>query len=256
MKWFDIKQILKLHLPKFCNDCAIDWWFRKIRKSTVISGPFAGTRYISESYGSSLYPKLLGTYEKELSAFWDSSLLQSVDTIINIGCGEGYYLAGLGRLSQRDDGRHATLFGYDLSEKAIKLCNTLLEQNGLSAKSLVAGPFDGAGLGNENVLVVCDIEGAEESVMDPTLWPGLIDSILVIEVHDEPGETRLLDVLKARFAASHSVQHLRLTERVENDFPDLAWPWFTSSKKIEMLDEDRRYGKDWLVFNPHPSAKS
>ncbi|TVP75354.1 MAG: class I SAM-dependent methyltransferase [Puniceicoccaceae bacterium] len=256
MNWFGIKQFVKLHLPRFCNERAIDWWLRDVRKGAVISGPFAGTRYIAESYGSSLYPKLLGTYEKELADLWQPGFVQSFDTIINIGCAEGYYLAGLGRISRQDEGKNVALLGYDLSEKAIKLCRRLLEQNGLHAKSLVAGPFDGAGLDDGKVLVICDIEGAEESVMDPMLWPELAAAFLVIEIHDKPTSTNLITLIKSRFKSSHTIQEIHFAEREEADFPPIIWPWFSSKVKKQMVDEGRLYGKDWLILRPNAPTDS
>jgi hypothetical protein len=253
MNWFGLKQLIKLHIPRFCNERAIDWWLRDVREGVVISGPFAGTRYISESYGSSHYPKLLGTYEKELAQIWEPRFLQSFDTIINIGCAEGYYLAGLGRLSRRENGQHAALIGYDLSEKAVDLCRRLLKQNGLGAQSLVAGHFDGEGLRNGRALVICDIEGAEKSEMDLARWPELAAAFIVIEVHDEPGESRMVELLQTRFAASHSVDHIRFAGRVADDFPQVKWPWFTPAQKEKMVDECRLNGKDWLVLRPHKS---
>jgi hypothetical protein len=256
MDWFGLKQLIKLYIPRFCNDRAVEWWLREFRKGVVISGPFSGTSYISESFGSSFFPKVLGTYEKELADFWRPDRVQSFDSIINIGCAEGYYLAGLGRLSRRESGEHAELFGYDLSEKAIGLCRELLEKNGLEVAKLVAGPFDGAGLDANKVLVICDIEGAEEAVMDPDVWTELLYSTLVIEVHDQAGETRVLDLLKNRFSGSHSIDHISFSERNKDDFPQIKWPWFSSAAKKKMVDECRLNGKDWLVMHPNTSRAS
>ena len=58
----------------------------------VLNGPFEGMQYPNfESYGSASWPKLLGTYESELT----NAILAKKDTdyssIVDIGCAEGYY---------------------------------------------------------------------------------------------------------------------------------------------------------------------
>jgi hypothetical protein len=41
-------------------------WLSRITRTKVVTGPFQGMRYIYRSVGSSWFPKVLGTYEKEL----------------------------------------------------------------------------------------------------------------------------------------------------------------------------------------------
>ena len=61
----------------------------------VLSGPFHGMRYVDHSVGSSLFPKLIGTYEKELRYWLEAQFTESnLTTIVNIGAGEGYYAVG------------------------------------------------------------------------------------------------------------------------------------------------------------------
>lgn len=68
-----------------CDRCFAD--------SVVKSGPFAGLRYPSiTSYGSAIYPKLIGTYESELFCDINNLMKDTYDSIIDIGFAEGYYL--------------------------------------------------------------------------------------------------------------------------------------------------------------------
>ena len=55
----------------------------------VRAGPFAGLRYpVAQAAGSSLAPKLLGTYELEIHDFVESAIKKRPTRIVNIGAGE------------------------------------------------------------------------------------------------------------------------------------------------------------------------
>ncbi len=59
---------------------------------TVKNGPFSGIKYpVASSVGSTLFPKLLGSYEHELSDILDTICKKEYSSIIDIGCAEGTY---------------------------------------------------------------------------------------------------------------------------------------------------------------------
>jgi hypothetical protein len=66
--------------------------------TTVQSGPFAGMRFLPKTPDSCLMPKLLGCYEADLHRHVVAALDRGYDTVINIGCAEGYYAVGFARL--------------------------------------------------------------------------------------------------------------------------------------------------------------
>ena len=72
--------------------------------NAVQSGPFRGMAYALPGLGAEEIfhyggvPKLLGCYEAELHGIFDGVALNGYDTILNIGCAEGYYVAGLARI--------------------------------------------------------------------------------------------------------------------------------------------------------------
>src|SRR5437762_13396739 len=51
----------------------------------VVAGPFKGLKYVSTARGSSIGPKLLGTYELELRDIVESIVSRGYRTVINIG---------------------------------------------------------------------------------------------------------------------------------------------------------------------------
>jgi hypothetical protein len=70
----------------------------------VAGGPFQGLHYPHRrSVGSAPLPKLLGSYESELHAALEQLLTEEHETVVDIGCAEGYYAVGLGlRLSKAE----------------------------------------------------------------------------------------------------------------------------------------------------------
>src|SRR6516164_6432959 len=61
----------------------------------VLSGPFAGLRYLDEPIWGPIEPKWLGTYEQELLPVIQQIIQTPYSTIIDIGSAEGYYAVGL-----------------------------------------------------------------------------------------------------------------------------------------------------------------
>lgn len=151
----------------------------------VLSGPFAGMRYAHEaSVGSSLWPKLLGTYESELRPFLEQiSRRRDYRLIVDVGYAEGFYLIGLGRLFS-----NAELIGFDTEPEAMRLCQANAEVNDVQPQRLkLFGAFDPETFHNaigDRALVIVDCEGFENDVV-----AGLSDEMLeradwLIETHD------------------------------------------------------------------------
>jgi len=65
----------------------------------VLGGPFAGMAYVEDATEGALAPRLIGTYEDELHPYLAEALAADPEVILDIGCAEGYYAAGLARLA-------------------------------------------------------------------------------------------------------------------------------------------------------------
>lgn len=95
----------------------------------VLWGPFAGLRYVPESAGSALIPKLLGCYEQELRLVLEALIRGKPRHIVNIGCAEGYYAVGLAwRLPKAEVG------AYNSDSRAREFCARLARLNGVEAR--------------------------------------------------------------------------------------------------------------------------
>lgn len=169
----------------------------------IHNGPFEGMRYIDRSSGSALLPKILGSYEESIQD-WISHAVESkgYETILDIGCAEGYYAAGFGmRLP------NSKIIAYDLDEGARYNSDELIKLNGLHNIEIRSEcTHEELNLmSRANTLVFCDIEGYEASLLDPDKAPNLKHADLIVESHDfiVPGIT---DELIRRFYKTHTIK--------------------------------------------------
>jgi|GEM_PF-311384 len=153
---------------------------------SVLRGPFQGLKYPGlESFGSALAPKILGSYESELHEVVEKVIAKNYSTIIDIGCGEGYYAIGFALRMQK-----AEVWAYDIDPDARKLCEQMAALNGVADRVHIDKTFTMRSLPNlsgENGFLLCDCEGAEEYIFykDPKTWDLLTKNFdLLIEIHD------------------------------------------------------------------------
>ena len=151
---------------------------------TVLHGPFKGLKYPSlESVGSGLYPKLIGSYERELSGVFELICHQDYSEILDIGCAEGYYAIGC---SMRMPS--AKIFAYDTSERARALCEEMATLNNIESQITIRSSCTAEELADfhftKKGFIICDCEGYEYELFNEKNVPNLKCCDLVIEVHD------------------------------------------------------------------------
>lgn len=189
------------------------------RLGTVVeSGPFTGMRFLGRVAEGAYIPKLLGSYEAELHPAIEKAVTAGYDTVINIGCAEGYYAIGLARRMA------SAIHAFDIDEDAQRLCRELAALNGVQDRVAVGQAFrtaDFAGYAGRQVLVVCDIEGAEMALLDPAAAPALRGMDLLVEIHRVDGAWTS-DILFPRFEASHVIVEYRQQPRDAARYPALA----------------------------------
>ena len=173
--------------------------------AVVQSGPFAGMNYVQTSACGPLLPKLLGCYEAELHGVIAEIVRRRYQTIVNIGCGEGYYAVGLARLLPQ-----ARVHAYEINLAGQRLCRELAGLNNVADRVIVHGLCDTAQLqklAGQGVLVWCDCEGGEGQFLDPRNVPVVSRSDIVVELHQEFDAT-IADTLNHRFHTTHLIQHI------------------------------------------------
>lgn len=169
----------------------------------VPSGPFVGMAYDGSCCEGWYLPRILGCYEQELHADIEKLAQRPYDCVLNIGCAEGFYAVGLAlRLPS------AVVHARDVNPYAQEACRRLAAANGVAERVTIGGLFQGADFANfadKRTLLVCDIEGAEEALLDPVAYPALAAMDVLVELHDcyRPG---LSEKIQAHFAATHDLR--------------------------------------------------
>ncbi len=221
---------------------------RFFARGEVIAGPFAGIAYPEvASFGSALFPKLLGVYESELFPTLEALHGTHYEAIIDIGFAEGYYLAGLGR-------RHgdAALLGVDISPEAHRLCTGLLRHNGIAAQRVRlaydASPSTLQPLLERRALAVIDCEGFEAELLTRetvALWRR---ADLIIECHDFL-RSGISDTLKGLLQESHDITVIAALapEKKLAHAPRAAREAFAKDELIRLVSEGRPAGMQWIV---------
>lgn len=184
----------------------------------VQGGPFGGMAYVSEAVCSSLVPKLLGSYEAELHGLLTQILTRDYETIIDVGCAEGYYAVGLGlRLPG------ARVHAFDIDPWARELCTKLAQANDVADRVIVEGECNHERLNSlirGRTLIVCDCEGCELQLLNPELAPEIKKSDLIVELHDMI-DPNITPTILARFSASHDITLIDTEERDVDAYPIL-----------------------------------
>jgi hypothetical protein len=212
----------------------------------VQSGPFAGMELpIGKTWEDGYRaPKLLGCYEAGLHGHLLEAVKRTPETVINIGCAEGYYAVGLARLLP-----NATVFGFDINPKSAAVCRQAAELNGVSERLVLDGLCTTTMLGElaargGRPLIIIDCEGAELQLLDPARVPSLANCDIIVETHDFVDRS-ITPTLQNRFSTSHRVELVAESARDPNQFnPVHSWRELDRSL---VVDEARPEAMNWLV---------
>jgi SAM-dependent methyltransferase len=204
-------------------------------------GPFKGMIYDTAASEGGYIPRRLGCYEASLAPVIEQIIARAYPLILDIGCAEGYYAIGLARRMPQ-----TRILARDSDPRARALCADLAAANSVADRIEIGGEIDHEGLGligTGPALILCDIEGAEDSLLDPVAAPALAHADILVEAHDgmRPG---LSARLAERFAATHSIR------RIDRQLDDTALPdWakgLSDMDRLLMLWEWRSGPTPWL----------
>jgi hypothetical protein len=210
---------------------------RAATQSSVASGPFIGMVYTWRSLGSALAPKLLGTYEKELWSIVSGIITTDYESVIDLGAAEGYYAVGLARLMPQ-----ARVIAFEAQAAHHDVLLNMAESNGVSNRIELHGFATAELLGRclstcRRSLIVCDVEGFELELLDPSIVPSLQNTDILVEVHDfiQPD---ISAVLTARFEQSHQIVVVPTCVRTLADWPPHV-EYGNDQLKIRAMHEGR-----------------
>ncbi|HRG20569.1 MAG TPA: glycosyltransferase [Saprospiraceae bacterium] len=219
-----------------------------LREKIVNDGPFKGIKYSrTQAYGSSVLPKLTGSYEACLHVIWFEFLLNDYTNIIHLGAGEGYYVNGMQRLFRPEFGSIAV----ECDVRNVALLKENLLVNGFEDRVTIINEKATASHlkqwgGSGRKLWICDIEGDEKNLFTSASIQHLAESDLVIELH-EFMDRGLVDHISSVFSHSHSIQLVQ-----ENVMDPVSKRFLASSQEaanaLKCLDEGRPELMRWAVI--------
>jgi hypothetical protein len=223
----------------------------------VKRGPFQGMRYPEiDSIGRYLFPKLFGTYEREIQSVVETICAKNYTEIVNIGCGEGYYAVGLAR---RIPG--ARVYAYDIDKESIRLCMIMAELNGVSDRvstalvcnieTLRAIPFTKRGL------IVCDCEGYERTLFTHEGIDLFLKHDVLVEIHDFIDISTSSYIWKL-FEVTHDILSIESVDDIKKaktySYRELEG-YDLETRRI-LLGEYRASIMEWLYMQARPEGVS
>jgi hypothetical protein len=225
--------------------------YRSRQGNAIHAGPFKGMHYTSATEGATL-PRLIGCYEAELQPTLMAMSREGYQRVIDIGCAEGYYAVGLARLFP-----DCEIHAHDISEAAQRACRELAAVNHVQDQVQVAGMFHASGLAQHvplKTLVFCDIEGAEDELLNPQAYPAFKAVDLIVEVHEcfKPG---LMQSIAERFSGSHEIEWIWQSTSIRRDLPD--WVAYLSHLDQILCTWEWRAGPTpWAIMRQRSDERS
>lgn len=181
---------------------------------TVRMGPFKSMKYPKfEAVCSTILPKLIGTYEMELANIIEDVKNKSYETIIDIGCAEGYYAVGFAMTTS-----NAQIIAYDIDPEARELCLEMAKLNLVEDKIIIKDGIDEnlliAEVQGKRALVLSDCEGFETELFTKKSIPALKNCDLLIETHDFY-DINISKNLTELLAETHIVRSILSTDDIQ-----------------------------------------
>jgi hypothetical protein len=185
---------------------------------------------------------------------WIESLIASgLQRIVHIGGNEGYHAVGMAlRMPE------VTSVVFDTLIPARKACKALAKQNSVHDRIQLRGFCGTEGMLDlilDGTLVFADCGGAELTILDPLLYPGLRKATILVETHDAFDE-RVTPRLRSRFSATHRIEFRTAVQRDPSSYSFLEA--FPASMAKLAVDERRVLTKEgkpqaWALLRPYSS---
>lgn len=218
---------------------------------TVLNGPFRGMKYPNQIAKCSTFPpKIIGSYESELTYLIEEYCLKVPPRVIDIGCAEGYYAVGMA-LRCKD----TEVWAFDTDPIAQEACFQMAKHNGVADQLHISGfcrPSDLVELCRDSpALIICDCEGYESTLFTTENVHELSHCELLIEAHDfiDPG---ISPALISAFTPTHHVSSIFSVDDIikaqtyqYEELAELPLP-----QRRALLAEHRPCVMRWLHLSP------
>lgn len=218
----------------------------------VQQGPFKGIHYPPiEDWAGSRFEKVIGCYEIEIQPAIDQLIAEQrpYTEIVIAGAAEGYYVVGLGsRFPQ------AKIHAYEIQADRREFMDRFAALNDVKERLHSYGFCDPNALNQLSIgdrpLVVCDVEGYEETLMDPEAVDWLSRADIILELHD-PYVPGIQDLIRSRFGATHRIELFSENGVPYNQFPlldKLAMP-----EILALVGSERVSIQNWFILHRNPT---
>ena len=189
---------------------------------------------------------MLGSYESELQDVVNKIIATNYSVVVDVGSAEGFYAVGLAMKMPAA----TKVYAFDINIDAQDLCRALAARNNVGEKVTVSGFCDTDVLQKTlkgRSLLICDCEGYETELLQPTQAPVLKEADILVELHDfiKPGVT---PEIMSRFKDSHDILVIDSEERNPADYPSLS---FLPVEQQKIAISEFRHGKQqWAFMTP------
>jgi hypothetical protein len=216
----------------------------------VRSGLFEGMRYPSYCFvWSEFIPKILGSYELEITTELERLCKQTAGNIIfvDVGAAEGHYAVGLPYRYP-----NAMSYAFEIQEEAHQVIRNLAIANGVESRVEIQREFSSETTlvchEGDFVLFLVDIEGEEEKLCSIHFFKKNATATVIVEIHESvsPG---LFDRIAARAKATHSPKVVFQNQskyRIAMGLLDL------DRFSADCVTDEKRpsRGNFWAIFSP------
>jgi len=216
--------------------------FARMGKPQLVqAGLFEGMRF-PRTFGSQggYISKVEGVYELPVQAALRELFQKPVSCFIDIGAAEGYYAVGMAKLFPA-----LKVIAFELEKCLQHTMRCLARDNGVSNIE-IRGRCGREQLqrltSSENTVILCDVEGYEDFLLEPESIPKLRSCSIVVELHEEyaPGIT---ERLRRRFSSTHMCRVVQQSDTTDQNAN------FRGSVPA-YVREGRRNSGEWMILLP------
>lgn len=242
------RAIIKTHRKRLAREIFAN------HQGIIQRGSFEGMKLDGEANTSAAAHglKILGLYETPVMD--QMRTWCPAEVLVDIGAADGYYPIGMLKAGLVE---RANCFEMTEAGRAAIARNA--ELNGVSDRIKILGKADSdlpqvmeeLNIPKEKTIILCDIEGAEFSLIDRALIEQLSGARIVIELHEpfvDGDDKKLREDLLAQFPDSYQTSILVDSPRSWNGIPELEE--MHDLDRALVTSEGRKFIGEWLVAQP------
>lgn len=217
--------------------------------ATVRYGPFSGARLAENYWGHDRAAMLLGLYEAEIVDFVLN--LSGLKNFVNVGAGDGFYLAGLSRSHELQK-----IILFESMKDAHKNLLYVAGENGFKNRLTIMGSCNersllelGGELQDEHTLFLIDCEGCETKILTEKVVQMFPNATWVVELHEWVSgfDQWISDLLQWSLDAGFQPRFLSQGSRNPNDIEELAS--YSDDDRWAICSEGRPRPMRWLILD-------